>query len=128
MPAGVAPADVVSIVPQQSSGQEVTLISLCAVDHRAASLQEQDAAVRDDLAEAIEDADPLDGRPVLLDADTEYRIEVDWSWQAWQGMDENDTPPVDPPAASFVPAAATQVFRFKSKRQISHVLLTPPGS
>jgi hypothetical protein len=121
MPRGADAFDRVIVTPRNKS-QELTLLGLCGVDERAALWRARDEEVRDDLINAITktagsggtpNAAGSDGRPVLLDPNSEYELEVKWSWQSWVGEDDNDNAPATPPAGKFS-AGTPQVFRFRT--------------
>ncbi|MEL6894079.1 MAG: hypothetical protein AAFP84_20990, partial [Actinomycetota bacterium] len=95
-------------------GQVVTLLSICGVDQAALDTRDEDQDARDDLADTIDDVattSPEDRRPLALDPDTRYEIEVRWSWQAWQATDGEKTPPAAVDSNAWTPADP-EVFTF----------------
>lgn len=101
------------IVTPQTPAQTITMMALCGVDERAAQWQARDVETREDLIDDLTDTAGADGRPVLLDPDTEYEIAVDWSWQSWVSESENDNAPASPPNGDFT-AGTAQTFRFRT--------------
>lgn len=95
---------------------EVTLISLCAIDSRAEDRRDQDQGARDDLRDTLFNVILIpieDQRPILLAPGRRYRIEVDWSWQAWQSPGEGvGSAPGTPDPGAWTDVAAPQVFEF----------------
>lgn len=110
MPAAPQSVDEISVLTQ-AVGREVTFIGLCAIDDRAAEWHERDEIVRGEHGEDIDGANPLDGRPVVLDPGTEYQIEVEWSYQVFQSEEENEQPPANPDPGAWVPGGV-QTYRF----------------
>ncbi|MEP2234723.1 MAG: hypothetical protein ABJM58_03700 [Alteripontixanthobacter sp.] len=100
MPEGAKPFDRVTVTPQTEQ-QDIALLSLCGVDNRAAKWRARDVDVRSDLAADLANDPNGDGRPVLLDPDCEYRIDIEYEWQAWQGQDDADNAPATPIDSNF---------------------------
>ncbi|MBB5699683.1 hypothetical protein [Sphingomonas yantingensis] len=98
------------------AGLSLTLLSVCAIDSAAALAQAQDAVAQGDLAGTVgaaSGADPAEpSREVLLEPGETYRIEVDWSWQAWTSNAEGTDSPDPPVPGAFTPGTR-QVFRFR---------------
>ncbi|MFN4059800.1 MAG: hypothetical protein ACK4IA_03495 [Paracoccus hibiscisoli] len=102
-------------------GRRVMLLSLCGTDVAATMAAEQDAAARAALAQAVTDtvnAGPVAAaRQVLLEPGEEYRLEIDWRWQAWTSNERGtDSPPAVLPDR-WTPAAGQpplrQTYRFR---------------
>lgn len=95
-------------------GKQVVLLSVCGIDQRALDSREEDEDARDDLVDDVTDVidTPADERrEIVLERGEDYRIEVTWSWQAWQSNEDGtDTPPATPP--DDWTAGGTQVFSF----------------
>ena len=100
MPEGAKPFDRVTVTPQTEQ-QDIALLSLCGVDDRAAKWRARDVDVRSDLAADLANDPNGDGRPVLLDPDCVYRIDIEYEWQAWQGQDDADNAPATPIDSNF---------------------------
>jgi hypothetical protein len=98
------------------AGLGVTLLSVCGVDTAADAAQAQDAAAQADLGATVggaSNADPtVAAREVLLEPGETYRVEVDWSWQAWQSNPAGTDAPGAPVAAAWQ-AGPREVFRFR---------------
>ena len=98
-------------VKTQAIGREVTFVGLCAIDDRAAEWHEYDQIIKGEQKDDINNANPLDGRPVVLESGTVYRIELDWSYQVYQSEEENEQPPTNPDSGAWLPGG-TQTYRF----------------
>ncbi len=114
-----------------SPRKTITLLAVCGIDSKAAIAHEEDEAARDDLLNLITGfvlADPLSARrEVLLDPGETYRIEVDWSWQAWtSNEDGTNSPPAIPPATQWR-QGDRQDFRFRVAREELHPTDTQDG-
>lgn len=98
------------------AGLSVTLLSVCGVDSAADRAQAQDQAAQDELGTEVGGAAGGDGsvpsREVLLEPGETYRIEVDWSWQAWTSNPGGTDSPGAPVAANWQ-AGAREAFRFR---------------
>jgi hypothetical protein len=113
MPGGSGPFDRVTVTPRDAQGLDISMLSLCGVDQKAANYSASDAAVTSDLEEAILHFGVLDyTRPVVLDPDTEYEIEVAWEWKAWVSESDTDNAPATP-SGTFNPGIP-QVFHFRT--------------
>lgn len=113
MPAAPESVDEIRVLTR-TPGQDVTFIGLCAIDDRAARWHATDQVIRDEIEDTLDNSDPTDGgRPVLLDPDTVYRIEVDWEFQSWLSEREDEQPPQVPPAGDWQPGTM-QSFRFRT--------------
>jgi hypothetical protein len=120
-PASVVDAPEFEIVTP--AGNRVTLLSLCAVDSRADLARAEDqaaqAALNTVLTTASNGAIAVTAREILLHPGQDYRIEVDWSWQAWQSNEDGtDSPPPTPPdllpdGTSAWTAGSPQSLRFR---------------
>ena len=116
MPAGLEHFERATVIPQ-SADQDITLIGLCGVDLKVQDWHDQDAKLRDALilgfsgapGNAVVDG----GRPIILDPDTTYRIEIDWDYQSWVGQQDTDNAPAVPPESEWQPGE-TQIFRFRT--------------
>jgi hypothetical protein len=103
------------------AGVDVTFIGLCAVDDKAAEWHASDEEIREEIEDQLDGSDPLaGGRPVLLEPDTTYRIEVDWQFQSWLSEKEDEQPPTTPPASDWKPGT-TQVFRFHTASETTAI-------
>lgn len=81
---------------QVPAGKTVTLVSVCGVDQRAADARESDSAVQASLLNILATVMALpveERREIVLAPATEYQLEIGWSWQVWQPVDPNETPP-----------------------------------
>jgi hypothetical protein len=105
---------------QVPAGKTVTLVSVCGIDQRAADARESDSAVQASLLNIIATVMALpveERREIVLEPDTEYEVEIGWSWQVWQPDDSNKTPPdpnqvpLDPNQTAWA-AGPTDVLRF----------------
>jgi hypothetical protein len=103
------------------AGVEVTFVGLCAVDDKAAEWHASEEEIREEIADQLDGSDPLGGgRPVLLEPDTTYRVEVDWQFQSWLSEKEDEQPPTTPPATDWKPGT-TQVFRFRTASETTAI-------
>ncbi|WP_157736025.1 hypothetical protein [Granulosicoccus antarcticus] len=108
----------------RSPGQSVTFIGLCAIDERAAQWHARDELIRTQIGETTGGGDgssPTDtGRPIVLDPDTTYRVEIDWAFQSWISEQEDEQPPATPPAANWQPGPM-QLFRFRTASETTTI-------
>jgi hypothetical protein len=90
---------------QVPPGKTVTLVSVCGVDQRASDARASDTAVQATLTTLLATVMALpveERREIVLEPDTQYQVEVGWSWQVWQPTDPNETPP-DPDPTQWSP-------------------------
>lgn len=109
--------------------QDVTYVGLCGIDLKAQEWHIRDQEVRDDLIDALDEdgaGNVENGRPIVLDPDTRYRIEVDWSYQDWQGLSEDDVPPNTPNGPWE--AGERQIFRFATAPETNAPPAVPDGA
>ena len=92
-------------------GREVTFVGLCAIDDRAADWHEHDEIIKGEIDTNNGKADPTDGRPIVLEPGTVYRVEVEWSYQTYQSKEENEQPPTNPDSEAWI-AGGVQSYRF----------------
>lgn len=96
-------------------GRIVFLVAHCGIEQRVVDARDDDIGHQADTAATLKDAaaTPADERrTILLDPNTEYEVEVQWSWQAWQPEDEGDEPPATP-AGSWT-AGTPDIHRFRT--------------
>ncbi len=115
------------IVTPRSKAQEITLMALCGVDERAALWQARDVETREELVDTLTGTAASSDRPVLLDPDSEYEVEVAWSWQSWVGEDDSDNAPATPPNGDFT-AGAAQVFSFRTAPEDASLSVLQDGA
>jgi hypothetical protein len=83
-------------------GRTVTFVAACGIDQRAADARANDTAVAaalTNLLATVTAAAPEERREIVLEPASHYKIEVGWSWQAWQPDDPDAQPPATPPDA-----------------------------
>ena len=116
----------VNLFPVISSS--ITMISLCGIDQRSALWHSSDQDVRDELIEGLSDTDNSSnpGRPVILESNTSYRIEVNWSWQAWQSKTNQDNAPAVP--SGSWETGTRQHFEFKTAAENTTIPLRQDGA
>lgn len=100
---------------------DIGLVRVCGIRHDALVAAAQDAAARDEVRDAWNDAaDPAGAidRYHLLDPDTRYAVQVTYRAAVWVGANASETPPSantldfgSPPAGVTV-TAHTQRFHF----------------
>ena len=80
-----------------SAGPRVLMLSTCAYTQKAINDQANGEQTKSDLIDLIDESvnGPEEVRHRLLDADSEYTIEVGYSVAAWQPTDNNETNPPD---------------------------------
>ncbi|AGT11059.1 OmpA family protein [Paracoccus aminophilus] len=102
-------------------GSRVTLLALCGIDSRAEEARAQDQAARDALkattGAAAAPESPPSLREILLDPGLDYRIEIDWSWQAWLSNEAGTNTPYDSPPTLPWTTGGTQKFSFRAARE-----------
>ncbi|MCQ0968894.1 hypothetical protein MLD63_00390 (plasmid) [Paracoccus sp. TK19116] len=99
------------------AGLRTTLLSLCGVDTSADLSRDEDAEAQqglgDDVGASATGEVAVIAREILLDPGTDYRVEIDWSWQAWtSNEDGTDSPPATPPET--VPGSSPPVSAWKA--------------
>ncbi|MGB6231738.1 MAG: hypothetical protein WBF53_16600 [Litorimonas sp.] len=83
-----------------SGGEDVSLLSVCGVDDDAYRTREGDSEYRKQRRDTTQDVGRLpvpQRRPIVLDPDTRYRVDVEWDWKAWESNEKGDD---HPPAAA----------------------------
>ncbi|MGP9804930.1 hypothetical protein [Paracoccus sp. NSM] len=104
------------IIP--GAGHRVAVLSLCASDGAAADARARDAEARAGLRDRVAEAAGAPpaaavARPILLDPGQTYRIEVDWSWQAWRSNAAGTNAPPPRPLGAWQ-TGGRQSFRFRT--------------
>ncbi|MGB3722934.1 MAG: hypothetical protein WA979_08970 [Pacificimonas sp.] len=106
-------------------GKIIHILSNCAVDEATHNRREEDEAARAERRDAMDEAGarPPEARHrVLLEPDTQYEIEIRWSWQAWPSEGSAETLPATPPEDDWAPASEPQLFRFATAAQTEEAL------
>ncbi|RKF19860.1 hypothetical protein DBZ36_05220 [Alginatibacterium sediminis] len=77
----------------------ITIISTCGTAYEAIQAQRQDREVRQTMAQTISDAAQVAAtspellREIILEPNSIYELEVQWSWQSWQKSEQQKEPP-----------------------------------
>ena len=130
------------------AGAKVEVLSVCGITVAAMSAQQQDAAVRESLKSAWNNAaslasgtsgagtssgtlnnagdnGPNSTRPNLLDKDSYYELRFTWQWQGWRSDSSNpavQNPPLPLPGP-WTPGG-TDTFRFHTAKEQSSTRAT----